>query len=458
MDQLRPDGTRVMRNVDRLLASRGTSFANSFVSYALCCPSRATFLTGQYAHNHGVLSNTRPLGGYGKLDHANTLPVWLQSAGYHTAHIGKYLNGYGYVDTNPADTVPACKEIPQGWNEWYGGVGGSTYRYHDYVVNENGNLMAFGTPAVLPPTCPQSIQPRIYQTDLYVQKAIEFIERRAVSDDAKPFFLSLSFLAPHSDNVSYLGGPEPAPRHAGLFDETPLPESPSFNEAGMADKPSFVRARPELSPKNIQLITHRFRKRMESLLAVDEGVESMIAALASNGLLDNTVVLFTSDNGWMQGEHRIVQGKAFFYEEAIRVPLIISGPGVPRNQVITELVSNVDWAPTILETAQADAGLMMDGRSMMPLVTGDPTSWRSTILLETILEVGGKKKILGQGVRSADHVYSVYSTREEELYDLQNDPYELESQHDDPDFANIRADLRLLRALFGRCAGDSCWR
>jgi N-acetylglucosamine-6-sulfatase len=184
------ESVRVMTNVKRLLRDRGATFANSFVTYALCCPSRATFLTGQYAHNHGVLGNVPPAGGYAKLDHTNTLPVWLQDAGYYTAHLGKYLNGYGRADPT---------EIPPGYDEWRGSVDPSTYRFYGYKLNENGRLTTYET----------------YQTDLYAQKAARIIRRRAPS--AQPFFLWVAFLAPHS------GGPREPDDPADHPTPVPLP-------------------------------------------------------------------------------------------------------------------------------------------------------------------------------------------------------------------------------------------
>ena len=205
------ESIRVMKNVKRLLVAQGTSFDNSFASFSLCCPSRATFLTGQYAHNHGVLSNKPPYGGYYALDNSNTLPVWLKRAGYETILVGKYLNGYGEHDKH---------EIPPGWTEWHGAVNNSAYQFYGYTLNENGTLVKYGR------------DPASYQTDVYADKAVEIVRRRAA--ERKPFFLWLSFLAPH------VGGPPtpgrsalttlPAPRHLGRFAASPLPTPPSFNE------------------------------------------------------------------------------------------------------------------------------------------------------------------------------------------------------------------------------------
>ena len=203
-------GKKVLQHIDAHLVQQGTTFDNFFSSLSLCCPSRATFLSGQYAHNHGVLGNTPPSGGYAKFDHSNSLPLWLESSGYHTAHIGKYLNGYGIED---ASTVPGSPpyEIPPGWSEWYGGVDPSTYKMYDYTLNENGTLVTYGTSTA------------DYQTDVYAAKAVDFIRRRANVSSQQPFFLSLAFLAPHSEG--FISSTIPAPHHAmkAVFKTGPLP-------------------------------------------------------------------------------------------------------------------------------------------------------------------------------------------------------------------------------------------
>jgi N-acetylglucosamine-6-sulfatase len=208
------ESMRVMTNANALLAREGATFANSFASFPLCCPSRATFLSGQYGHNHTVMGNAPPAGGYDKLapTHASTLPGWLRQAGYHTVHVGKYLNGYGR--TNPT-------AVPAGWTEWYGSIDPSTYRFYNYTLNENGRLVNYGTGAAN------------YQADVYNRKSVELIRRLAPA--TKPFFLSVAFLAPHSggprdsDDPPNQATPSPAPRHRNAFTSQPLPTPPSLN-------------------------------------------------------------------------------------------------------------------------------------------------------------------------------------------------------------------------------------
>jgi len=439
-DDMNVSALEVMPNVRRLLAGRGTTFVNSVVSYSLCCPSRSTFLTGQYAHNHGVLGNRPPDGGYVKLRGNETLPVWLQRAGYHTAHIGKFLNGYG---------TQRPTEIPPGWSEWYGSVDPSTYRMWGYTLNENGTLRQYGTIG--------NENPALYQTDVYAGKAAAYVNRKAPA--AEPFFLSFAPLAPHAEGaragMTDERNPRPAPRHRGTLEHITLPKPPNYNELDVADKPTAVRNRPLITPQvEDQIEDVRLRGRLESLLAVDEAVRDIVAALTAAGELDNTLVVFTSDNGWMQGEHRIPSGKVVPYEESIRVPLIISGPGVPAGKRVTTLAANIDLAPTILDAADAPAALPLDGRSLLPIAVQDPGEARAIVI-----ETGPKERgAWYAGLRTPRWKYVEHSTGERELYDLSADPYELTSRHADPAYSATRLALAARLATLRTCRGEACGR
>jgi len=431
------ESMRVMKNVKRLLAARGTSFDNSFASFALCCPSRATFLTGQYAHNHGVLSNKPPFGGYYRLRRANTLPVWLESAGYETILVGKYLNGYG--DRNPTG-------IPPGWTEWHGAVNNSAYQFYGYTVNENGKLVKYG------------YDPASYQTDVYADTAVEIVRRRAA--ERAPFFLWVSFLAPH------VGGPPtpgrsalttlPAPRHLGRFKWEALPTPPSFNEADVSDKPGPIRWKPLLTEEKVAEITERYRLRLESLLAVDEAVARIVTALRKSGQLANTLIVFTSDNGFLQGEHRIPIGKERPYEPSTRVPLVMRGPGIEAGLRLRQPVANIDLAPTIVEAAGARAGLTMDGRSLWPLFADPGVFWGRYLLQEGPLNDEAYSKFAA--LRTSRWLYVSYLRGADELYDLELDPYELTNLRASPEAAGIRKALRERLLPFESCAGADCRR
>ncbi|HST42532.1 MAG TPA: sulfatase, partial [Conexibacter sp.] len=331
-----------------LLGGAGVTFDRSFSSYPVCAPSRATFLTGQYAHNHGVMGIYRPTGGYSRFDAGNALPVWLQEAGYDTIHLGKYINGYG-------TDVPATQ--PPGWSEWYGAIDPSTYRMWGYSLNENGTVRTYGTP--------REEDPRLYQTDVLAGHALRAIERRA--EQERPFFMSLAFLAPHHESAALRQATgqvvRAAPRHAGARAAGRAATSPAFDEADVSDKPSFIRRRHRLAPAEAVGIERRLHERRRSLMSVDEAVEQLVATLRRTGQLEHTYILFTSDNGYLQGEHRVPAGKVLPYEAAARVPLLIRGPGLAAGARTRALVSNVDLAPTILELAGAAPGKRLDGRS-----------------------------------------------------------------------------------------------
>jgi arylsulfatase A-like enzyme len=431
-DDQTQESMRVMSNVQRLLAQQGTTFANSFASFPLCCPSRATFLTGQYPHNSTILGNALPQGGYQKLrpTHANTLPAWLQQAGYRTVHIGKYLNGYGR--DNP-------RELPAGWSEWYGSVDPATYRFYGYRLNERGTLVDYGA------------RPEDYQADVYARKSVEAIRRLA--PQAQPFFLSVAFLAPHSggpreaDDPRNQATPVPAPRHRNRFASEPLPASPSFNEADVSDKPLSIRRRAVLGPQRVAGVTENYRQRLESLLAVDEAVAAIVAALEASGELQRTLILFTADNGFFHGEHRVPAGKVLVYEPSARVPLIVRGPGVPRGRVHQQFVTNVDWAATIVDAANARAGRRLDGRSLVPLAQNPTRRWGRDLLFETPSY---------SALRTPRWLWVEHGTGERELYDLSRDPHQLQSQHANGTLSLLRQRLAARLARLRVCAGPAC--
>jgi N-acetylglucosamine-6-sulfatase len=423
------ESLRVMGNVKRLLVDRGAKFVNSFVALSMCCPSRATFLTGQYAHNHGVLTNT---GGYTKLDHSSTLAVWLQNAGYNTVHLGKYLNGYNYRHVDPT-------EVPAGWTGWHASVGSSSFRYYGYTLNENGRLVTYE---------------RGYQTDVYARKAAKIILRRAAQ--AKPFFLWVAFGAPHSApprEPGDLWAPVPAPRHHDYFASERLPKPPGFNERNVSDKPVRIRTRPRITPEEIAAIREKYQQRLESLLAVDEAVARITRALRDSGELAKTLIVFTSDNGFLHGEHRVGSGKVLLYEPSIRVPLIVRGPGIPAGLRLTQPVANIDLAPTIVEATGATAGRDMDGRSLLPLFQD------ATIRLDRDLLIEGEPGANNfSAIRTARYLYAEHSSGERELYDLAADPYQRKSLHADPTYDAIEEDLAVRLAALRVCAGETCRR
>ena len=448
---------RFLTKTNAAIGGKGVTFDNSFVNYSLCCPSRSTMLTGQYAHNHGVRGNQQPSGGYSKLAPTlgNTLPAWLQRAGYYTAHIGKFLNGYG---TTSPDT-----EVPPGWNEWYGSIDnpdaftGGTYTAYGYTLNENGQVVHYGS-------TPDAVDPATFQTDVYSQKAADFIRRRAPS--RKPFYLSVAPRDPHSeaDSCNCAGdNPRAAPRYEGALNGVTAPRDPSFNEADVSDKPSNVSNLGPLTPAQIAAVDARYRARAETLLGVDDLVQNVVGTLKASGELKNTVLIFTSDNGFFHGEHRVRQGKVRLYEPSIRVPLLIRGPGVPKGVHRAQAVGNVDLAPTILDFANAKPGRKEDGVSLMPIMQRKRTWLGRGLDLETYFtpdttEDPEDPPLNYRGVRTDRYLYAEYGTGGQELYDLRGDPFELQNAVEDPAYAPAKSALGGLLASLADCAGKGCRR
>ena len=428
------ESLRVMTRTKALLADEGTTFSNAIISYPLCCPSRATLLTGQYAHNHGVLENVPPQGGVEALDATETLAVWLERAGYATSHIGKYLNGYG--DVSPPT-------VPPGWTEWFGLQDPSTYGYLAYDVSINGTLQNFQGEAN-------------YQTDVLTDRAVAEVERLGADGDT-PFFLNVWYTAPHGGRdlaVPSRGAPVVAPRHRGTAADEVLPPNPALNEPDVSDKPARIEALPELPLSDAQQALRTYQATLEALQAVDEGVGRIVDRLDAVGALDDTVIVFMSDNGLMFGEHRLLYQKTVPYEESIHVPMIIRGGGFPAGAEVSEPVSNIDFAPTMLDLAGADAGLEVDGRSLLPLAE-DPSSTADRPIL---IENGPGNRIVDhyEGVRTRRYTYVEYSTGERELYDLVTDPIQADNLAGRPDMAEVEAQLAQLVTQLQRCSGAAC--
>jgi N-acetylglucosamine-6-sulfatase len=353
------DGRPCLPNLARYLVTAGTTFTESFASQPLCCPSRSTFLTGQYPHNHLVLRNGGPAGGFTQFyrqNAASSLPVWLAPR-YRTAHVGKYLNGYVFPQL-----------APEGWEEWHGLVDPGTYCMYGFTISHNGR----------PQTYPAT--PENYQTDVLAHLADTFIREHDASGDPRPFFLSIAPLAPHLESQCNPSGVRPAPRHAGTVN-LPLPSAGcSFNEPNMGDKPEWMRALPPLDAGSLRVL---YNQRLASLRAVDDLVGTVITALRETGRLETTALLFTSDNGYLLGQHRW-QSKVLVYEESIRVPLVVRLPGRASRATAEEIVLNNDLAPTILALAGAspDPGHILDGRSLLPLLDGSAPRWRRRFLVD----------------------------------------------------------------------------
>ena len=415
----------------RLIGERGTSFDHAFVSFPLCCPSRATFLTGQYAHNHGVRDNAGPRGGYQRLDRDHTLPVWLSNAGYRTAFVGKFLNGYG--------AGKAVREVPPGWSEWYGLPAANKQRAFDFDLNENGEVVHYGG---------EPGRPDPYKTNVLADKAVGFVRRAAAS--RRPFFLWVATNGPHRDTSlpeDAARNPEPAPRDRGRFDRWQAPRRAGVNEGDVSDKPRDIRRRPRLDRAARQRLDREYVSQLESLASIDRLVGRLVRLVRAAGELDRTLLVFTSDNGFLRGQHRL-EGKSRPYEESIRVPLLVRGPGFADGAHDRRLVVNVDLAATILDAAGTSADTTLDGRSLRP--GADRRRPRHEVLLEVF-----ERKHAFTGLRTRHYTYIEYEGGARELYDLRRDPQQLDNLAGRPDLAGLRA--RLARRLAGlrNCVGAS---
>jgi N-acetylglucosamine-6-sulfatase len=461
------------------LAAEGLTFDNNFVSLSLCCPSRSTLLRGQYAHDTEVFGNKAPSGGFRKFhdkgEEASTLATWLKDVGYRTALMGKYLNGY----PRPLDG----SFVPPGWTTFISALDNGGYGEYDYDLAVDGKVEHHGH------------EPDDYLTDLIGVRAKRFIAEAAAAK--QPFLLYVAPFSPHAPSTA-------PPRYEGSFpDELKAPRPPSFDEADVGDKPKWLAGIPKLGPEEVKFIDRSYHKRLQAMLAVQDLVTNVVQALKDAGKLDDTYILFTSDNGFHLGEHRLNPGKNTEFDTDLRVPLFVKGPGVPAGKSVTEISGNVDLAPTIAELAGARAPDFVDGRSLVPFLRGKkPSAWRKCLLLEhagpeqleddsdkaeewpdNVEEAadetdaaapkekgkkeGGKKKRkrhkqshdgktpVFAGVRTLEWSYVEYEDGEKELYDIVKDPDELENVASKVDAAVV-AKLHAQTEALVKCHGAGC--
>lgn len=444
---------KYMPAVQAELMAKGMTFDNAFTVTPLCCPARASILRGQYIHNHRVLNNVKPDGGFYAFQKNNleksTVATWLQEAGYRTALVGKYLNGYGEKDPT---------YLPAGWDEWYGwyfhkAYGKKNY-YTRFVLNENGTPVHYG------------VDSPAYTTDVMGDHAQRFVERAATDD--VPFFLFLSLNAPHAPKT-------PAPRHANLHKSLKAPKTPAFNEANVSDKPEWIRKKELLSKKQIKFINETYRNQVLTLLAVDEMVQNLVTTLTETEQLDNTYIIFTTDNGYHFGTHRLRPDKGTAYTEDSIVPLVIRGPGVPQGAGENRIVANIDFAPTFADIAGAAVPDFVDGRSLLPLLTPESTTnlkWRNWLLISYLcptrkdLDVEQRRPSpCHNQVRTSHYTYITYpATGELEFYNLRSDPYQLDNllyglNSTEPGHITLRTHIKAYAAKLTKmlkCKGATC--
>jgi len=486
-DDLDAASWQLFPQIKQLLVDQGVSFNHYFVTDSLCCPSRSSIFLGEYVHNHQVEGNNSPNGGYDRylqLGHEDSnIATWLHDGGYRTGLMGKYLNQY-------AQGV-APTHVPPGWDEWDVPTTNAGYAEFNYTLNENGKLVNYGQ------------NPQDYLVDVMSNKGDAFIQQSAAS--GKPFFLELATYAPHQPAT-------PAPRYDNAFPNAQAPRTASFNEADVSDKPAWLQARPLMTEQTITQVDALYRKRLQAMLAVDDLVGNLVKTLQAAGQLDNTDIVFSSDNGFHLGQHRLPSGKQTAFETDIKVPLVIRGPGVAAGQTRSQLASNIDLAPTFAAWAGVKTPAAVDGSSLAPLLSASPGAWnRQATLVEhyssamspndpdsenakindgtqpgatptaavTAAAAHAKKtgaagktktkkhKKKGAGklgskaipvytaMRTNAYVYVEYQNGARELYNLTTDPEELANlapQADPALLKQLSARLATLRA----CAGASC--
>jgi N-acetylglucosamine-6-sulfatase len=437
-DDMTLDEMRYLPRVKRLLGQAGVTFTDFTAPQPLCCPSRAQQLTGQYAQNNGVRANSGRYGGYDAFKPETAMPVWLQQAGYHTAMVGKYLNGYKGRDAKEGG-------VEVGWDHWDPTIK-AIYQYLGYGQYNNGDRF----------------RPQAYHTDYVARRSARLIEEMAAEDT--PFFLWTSFVGPHGRCPvrAEAGGcrfpPVVARRHRTLHPDlvARARAKPSFNEKAMDDKPGFLRRRPMIPTKRIDTLQ---RARAGALAAVDEGVETIVQALRASGSADNTLVVFTSDNGYLMGEHRY-QGKILGYEEAIRVPLVMAGLGLPQGVQDAQTAAMIDLAPTFAELAGATPLIEVDGAPIHVRTGPEAAEVDDRTLLIQAGASNLKKFPTGwwfRGVRTSRYTYVRYERDGfVELYDRDRDPFQLRNRADDPRYREVRTELAKRAFVLTQCNGSDC--
>jgi len=461
-DDLSENLVRYMPHV-QALQKAGLAFTDYTVTDSLCCPSRSSIFTGRFPHDTGIFTNGKggkagrkkaggnasavatPDGGF-DLFHARgeerqTFATALQGVGYRTAMMGKYLNGY-----QPAATQGAqAPYVPPGWNEW--DVAGQGYGEFDYDLNENGRVVHYGS------------RPQDYLTDVLAGKGSAFIKGAAGAHS--PFLLEVATFAPH-------GPYTPAPRDAGAFPGLKAPRGPAFDRLP-TDAPAWLAGFKPLTGQNVAKIDEGFRKRAQAVQAVDAMIGQLEDTLKAAGVADNTYLVFSSDNGYHMGEHRLTPGKMTAFDTDIRVPLVVSGPGVPAGRTSKALAQNIDLAPTFQALGRAATPADVDGRSLVPLLRGQPAAdWRTASLVEHHGPDVNRKdpdfpaKSSGnpssyEAIRTATSTYIEYADGEVEYYDLSKDPDELHStagQLSVADHARLHAALTALKSCHD---ATTCW-
>jgi N-acetylglucosamine-6-sulfatase len=407
------------------MQKEGATFANYFVTDSLCCPSRSSIFTGRYPHDTGVFRNTGNDGGYlaflNRGHEEETFAVALSAAGYRTDMLGKYLNGY----------LPAKHSPAPGWTSW--AVAGNGYPEFNYNLNQDDKVLHYGD------------KPVDYLTDVLSGLSVRFIRQSAMT----PFLIEIATFAPHAPYT-------PAPRDADAQPGVRAPRTPAFDAAPDANAPRWLQKHRALSTGDIAGIDRDFRKRAQSVIAVDKMIGDVQAAVAAMGEANNTYFIFSSDNGYHMGEHRLMPGKMTAYDTDIHVPLVVTGPGVPAGLTVEEIVENIDLYPTFTELAGARTAVNVDGLSLVPFLHGQKvTGWRTVALVEhhgpvkdpadpDLPAIRSGNPTAYEAIRSLTSLYVEYADSEKEYHDLAAEPNELRNSYallSDDEKASLHATL-----------------
>ncbi|MBS44042.1 MAG: hypothetical protein CMH83_12945 [Nocardioides sp.] len=418
-----------MPKLKKVLTEQGVDFTRMLSPHPLCCPARGAILTGQYAQNNGVKSNQDPFN-YAALQKETALPVWLHEAGYRTAFTGKYLNGFGTKGPRQP-----------GWDYWDPSMI-NPYSYIGYEMYNDGDRQWYK---------------KLNNVDYINMRVRKLVDEWAPSD--QPFFIWASHVAPHGrlDKVKDIPSTAKALPPNRFANDFANEQSPSLSDPGYLDtgagKNSLVQRKKQPTREKVNVV---FRSRIRTLQAVDQGVSQLVGQLRRLGELDNTYLMFTSDNGFLVGEHHLIT-KNVPYRQSIRVPLIMRGPGLPAGETRAQRALMIDLAPTIADLADAEPLVTVDGVSLLPTAVADAP------LRETVLIQAGPQTEEDlpygwwwRGVTTGRYTYArFFADGLEELYDRKNDPYELDNVSDDPRYADVLAELRRRTESLVTCSGPT---
>ncbi len=439
LDDATVDDVDQMPNVQRLLADEGVTFSSFYAPFPHCCPARASALTGRYPHNHRVLDIKPPLGGFEAFDDRHTIATYLDP-GYRTGIFGKYLNGFD-----------AQSEVSPGWDVFRVPVRGVYNYVAQTTMREDGSL--------------ESVEG--YMPSVHADQMMDFIEDTPAGE---PFLAYLGWVAPHNGSPEDYDGEPQSPYVLDALRDTysgdRVPVDPSFNERNVDDKRRAVRARPRLGRREVRAIAETRSQRRESLMAVDAKVQQVVDLVTARGELDETYFFFTSDNGFMEGQHRIPSGKLQIYEPSAAIPLIVRGPGFPAGSTYSGVAGLQDLAPTLLDLAGTEAPASapaIDGVSLRGLVDGDVTTRRPQVV-----EIADNSRVRNERragpswlaravVTNGQWKYVKYPlTDEVEMYHLKNDPYELRNLARGSGHHRKESQLRRLLRRYQACVGAGC--